>query len=254
MHILVTNDDGITSPGLMALANAMKSLGDVSILAPDHNWSAGGHVKTLHKPLRVAEAWLADGTPALTSSGAPSDCVALALLGRIEEPIDLVVSGVNRGGNMGHDVTYSGTVTAAMEAVIAGTPGFAFSLATMGQVAEWDFEPAAEIARQVVATAMAEGIPQDMLLNVNVPPVPSAEIKGIRVTRQGERVYGDALDRRTDPRGLPYYWIGGDYPSGVAEDGTDYGAVVDGFVSVTPLKLDLTDYQLAQELAAWKWE
>ena len=130
MHILVTNDDGVNAPGLLALAQAMRELGKVTVLAPDHNWSASGHVKTLDRPLRVKAAILSDGTPALASDGAPSDCVALAVLGLLSEPVDLVVSGINGGPNLGHDLTYSGTVTAAMEAAIAGLPGIAVSLDT----------------------------------------------------------------------------------------------------------------------------
>ncbi len=150
MHILVTNDDGVQAPGLLALAQAMKSLGKVTVLAPDHNWSGAGHVKTLDRPLRVQETKMADGTPALMSDGAPSDCVALALLGLVEN-VDLVVSGINPYSNIGHDVTYSGTVTAAMEAVIAGVPGLAFSLASQdnstGELP--DYGPTAQVAAQV---------------------------------------------------------------------------------------------------------
>mgnify|MGYP002355304651 CR=1 FL=1 len=203
MHILVTNDDGVNAPGLLALANAMKSLGSVSILAPDHNWSGGGHVKTLHRPLRVRETTLIDGTPALMSDGAPSDCVALAVLGLVRDPIDLVVSGINTYGNLGYDVTYSGTVTAAMEAVIAGVPGFAFSLAADDTTTERDYGPAAEYARRIVATAIASGLTKDLLLNVNVPCLPGPAIQGIRVTRQGLRVYRDKLDERRDPGADP---------------------------------------------------
>lgn len=253
MHILVTNDDGVLAPGLAALAEAMSELGDVSILAPDRNWSGAGHVKTLHRPLRVREMTLPNGMAALASDGAPSDCVALALLGRIARPIDLVVSGINPYGNLGHDVTYSGTVTAAMEAVIAGVPGFAFSLAADDTTTEWDYGPAAEIARRVVATAIDRGLTRELLLSVNVPCVPRESIRGIKVTRLGLRVYRDRLDERTDPRGRPYYWIGGDYPTGVPDDGTDFGALKDGYVSVTPLRLDLTNYAMSEQLAAWRW-
>ncbi len=252
MHILVTNDDGVLAPGLAALADAMKSLGRVSILAPDHNWSGGGHVKTLHRPLRVHETALADGTPALASDGAPSDCVALALLG-LAEKIDLVVSGINSYGNLGHDVTYSGTVTAAMEAVIAGVPGFAFSLAADETTVERDYGPAAGYARRIVSMAMEKGLSPDLLLNVNVPCIPAGDIRGIRVTRQGLRVYRDRLDERRDPRGLPYYWIGGEYPTGVADAGTDFEALRDGYVSVTPLHLDLTSYPAVERLRGWQW-
>ena len=253
MHILVTNDDGVLAPGLAALADAMKSLGRVSILAPDHNWSGGGHVKTLHRPLRVQETALADGTPALASDGAPSDCVALALLGRVAEKIDLVVSGINTFGNLGHDVTYSGTVTAAMEAVIAGVPGFAFSLAADDATIDRDYVTAAAYARRIVATAIAAGLTKDLLLNVNVPCLPAAEIRGLRVTRLGLRVYRDRLDERRDPRGRPYYWIGGEYPTGVADAGTDFEALRDGYVSVTPLHLDLTSYAAVDRLRGWEW-
>ncbi|MCW5862946.1 MAG: 5'/3'-nucleotidase SurE [Anaerolineae bacterium] len=253
MHILVTNDDGVHAPGLAALVDAMKPLGRVTILAPDHNWSGGGHVKTLHRPLRVLETTLADGTPALASDGAPSDCVALALLGRVAEKIDLVVSGINTYGNLGHDVTYSGTVTAAMEAVIAGVPGFAFSLAADDMTRERDYVTAATYAQRIVAAAIAQGLTRDLLLNVNVPALPAADIHGVRVTRLGLRVYRDRLDARRDPRGVPYYWIGGDYPTGVPDPGTDFEALRDGYVSVTPLQLDLTCHSTAERLAAWEW-
>jgi len=250
MHILVTNDDGVHAPGLLALTQAMRAFGDVTILAPDHNWSGGGHVKTLHRPLRVQETTLADGTPALMSDGAPSDCVALAMLGRVPK-IDLVVSGINTFGNLGHDVTYSGTVTAAMEAVIAGVPGFAFSLAADDTVSERDYGPAADYAGRVVGLALEHGLTPDLLLNVNVPCIPAGQIRGMRVTRQGLRVYRDRLDERLDPRGQPYYWIGGEYPTGVPDNGTDFGALQDGYVSITPLRLDLTNYAVMERLAGW---
>lgn len=254
MHILVTNDDGVTAPGLLALAAAMRPFGDVTVLAPDRNWSGAGHVKTLHRPLRVRPALLADGTPALSSDGAPSDCVALALLGIVKDKVDLVVSGINPYGNLGHDVTYSGTVTAAMEAVIAGVPGIAFSLAADETTVDWDYDSAAAIAARVVQTAIARGLSPSLLLNVNIPcGLPPAEAT-IRVTRLGLRLYRDALDERRDPRGRPYYWIGGEYPTGVPDDGTDFGALADGCVSVTPLQLDLTAYKTAQDLGTWVWE
>src|ERR1051325_1137516 len=150
-HILVTNDDGVFAPGLLTLAQEMRKLGNVSILAPDRNWSGGGHVKTLDRALRVKEVRLADGTQAFASDGAPSDWVALATLGYFKEPVDLVVSGINAGANLGHDVTYSGTVTAAMEAVIAGIPGVAVSLETTDDhIGEIDYGPAARAASKIV--------------------------------------------------------------------------------------------------------
>ncbi len=253
MHILVTNDDGVGAPGLLALVRAMETIGKVSVLAPDRNWSGAGHVKTLHRPLRVREGALADGTTALTCDGAPSDCVAVALLGRIPEKVDLVVSGINPYGNLGHDVTYSGTVTAAMEAVINGVPGFAFSLAADDTVHEWDYQPAAAIARRVVEQAIRQGLEKEMLLNVNVPCLPLDDIQGVRITRQGLRLYRDELEERTDPRGRPYYWIAGEFPTGVPDDGTDFGALAEAYVSITPLHLDLTAYRMAQKLSAWEW-
>jgi len=247
MHILVTNDDGVHAPGLLALAQAARSLSDkVTVLAPDHNWSASGHVKTLHRPLRVNKTALEDGTPAWTSDGAPSDCVALAQLGFIPEEIDLVLSGINPNANIGHDVTYSGTVTAAMEAAIWGIPGIAVSLDRpedlSGQV---DYGPAAEAARRIVHWLRAqEELPEELVLNVNVPYGPLEKMKGFRITRQGLRIYRDELVRRLDPRGKPYYWIGGDAPIGVEEPGTDYGALLAGYVSITPIQLDLTSQKM----------
>jgi 5'-nucleotidase len=254
-HILVTNDDGVFAPGLLALAQEMRKLGKVSILAPDRNWSGGGHVKTLERALRIREVSLADGTQAFASDGAPSDCVALATLGYFNEPIDMVVSGINAGANLGHDVTYSGTVTAAMEAVIAGVPGIAVSLETReGCLGEADYGPAARSAGRVVRQVIENDLPHAILFNVNVPLLPEDQIRGIRLTWQGLRVYHGRLDQRSDPRGIPYYWIGGDAPTGVPEPGTDVGALAEGFVSVNPLQLDLTAYRVFANLNAWHWE
>lgn len=256
MHILVTNDDGVRSPGLLALAQAVQPFGAVSVLAPERNWTAGGHVKTLHRPLRVRQVTLRDGSPALTTDGAPSDCVVMATLGLLAEEVNLVVSGINTTGNLGHDITYSGTVTAAMEAVIGGIPGIAFSLATPNvHVAdELQFGAAAEVAHRVVKTVLEQGLSEDLLLNVNIPYLPVEEMKGITVTRQGLRVYRDALDKRVDPRGRDYYWIGGEQPTGVPDEGTDIGALERGYVSITPLQLDLTAYSKVEALGGWEWE
>ncbi len=254
MHILVTNDDGVHAPGLLALAQEMRALGKVTVFAPDRNWSASGHVKTMDRPLRVREVVLADGSPALSTDGAPSDSVALALLGVVQDKIDLVVSGINPHENIGYDVTYSGTVTAAMEAVIAGVPGIAVSLHAPSRPSfNPDYHAAAVVGRRVAAKALEAGLPEGVLLNVNVPYLPLEEIKGFQVTRQGLRVYRDALDARRDPRGRPYYWIGGDSPIGVVEEGTDYGAIQAGYVSITPLQLDLTAWQAMETLKKWNW-
>lgn len=251
-HILVTNDDGVMAPGLFALVQEIRKIGKVSVLAPDRNWSASGHVKTMERPLRVKEVRLADGSPALASDGAPSDCVALGLLGLLPEKIDLVVSGINPNANLGHDVTYSGTVTAAMEATIGGVPGLAISLdSPRNHLVEIDYQPAARVAALVARKVMREGLPPGILLNINVPYLAYEDLKGMRITRQGLRVYRDSLDRREDPRGKPYYWIGGDEPTGVPEAGTDFGALADGYVSITPLHLDLTAYQVMDQLRSW---
>jgi len=255
MHILVTNDDGVNAPGLLALAQEMRRLGKVTILAPDRNWSASGHVKTMHRPLRVRPVELADGSEALSSDGAPSDCVALALLGLLPEKIDLVVSGINPNANMGHDVTYSGTVTAAMEAAISGVPGIAVSLdSPQNHHGRLEYGPAARVGRRVAEVALRQGLPHGVVLNVNVPYLPDDQIQGLSITRQGLRLYRDSLVERLDPRGRPYYWIGGEAPGGVPDPGTDFGALAEGRVSITPLHLDLTDYQARDFLQAWEWE
>lgn len=249
MHILVTNDDGVTAPGLMALAQAMRDLGDVTVMAPDRNWSASGHVKTLHRPLRVNETPLADGSPAFSTDGAPSDCVALAFLGVVERKIDMVVSGINPNLNLGHDVTYSGTVTAAMEGAIWHIPSIAVSTQFDPEVG---YAPAAQAAQYVAQLVAERGLPRYTLLNANVPPL--AQPKGYRVTRQGLRVYQDELVARTDPHGRAYYWIGGKPPGGVVEVGTDYGEVVNGYVSVSPIHLDLTAHRMIGELQSWNFD
>lgn len=254
MHILVTNDDEVYAPGLLALAQELRQLGEVSILAPDHNWSASGHVKTLNRPLRVKPAVLADGSRALACDGAPSDCVALALMGVIESPIDIVVSGINPNANIGHDVTYSGTVTAAMEAAIGGVRGVAVSLDAPEYFSgTLDYSTAARVGRVVAANILAREFPKNILLNVNVPYLQSEDLKGYRVSRQGLRIYRDELIKREDPRGRPYYWIGGEAPTGVPDEGTDFGDLQVGYVSITPIQLDLTAHEMLSSMREWDW-
>ena len=255
MHILVTNDDGVNTGGLLALAQAMRKLGEITVLAPDRNWSGSGHVKTILRPLRVRPATLADGTPALASDGAPSDCVALALLGLAPKPVDLVVSGINPYANLGGVLTYSGTVTAAMEAVINGVPGIAISLNTpRGHQGPRDYSPAAHYAAIVAKQVMEHGLPPNTVLNVNVPYLPVEDTNGIQITRQGLRYYQGELVSREDPRGSPYYWFSGNPPSSLPEEGTDFWALEAGYVSVTPLQLDFTDYKALERLSQWEWE
>lgn len=255
MHILVTNDDGVHAPGLLALVQGMRQLDDakVTVLAPNHNWSASGHAKTLGRPLRVDETKLADGYPALATDGAPSDCVALALLG-LTDPVDLVVTGINPHANIGHDVTYSGTVTSAMEAVIGGVPGLAFSLETDRTMKEHDYSTAGEIARRVAERVIKlGGLPKGLLLSTNIPYLSFDEIKGCRITRLGSRIYQDELVVRDDPFGRPYYWIGGKHPTGEMLPDTDFGAINEGYVSITPLHLDMTSHAAIEDFKDWEW-
>jgi 5'-nucleotidase len=250
-YILLTNDDGIEAPGLRALLHALKSLGRITVFAPDHNWSAAGHTKTMHKPLRVIPYTLEDGVEAYTTTGAPSDCVALALLGILSQEPDLVVSGINQGANLGHDLTYSGTVAAAMEAVICSLPAVSVSLDSYDS---HEFAFAAQVTARVVRQVRERGLPPGTFLNVNVPSGPEQEIQGLAITRLGRRVYRDVLVKRHDPRGHPYYWIGGDPPSGHQDKGTDIWAVAHNYVSITPIHLDMTAHELIPELQTWQFQ
>jgi 5'-nucleotidase len=247
-HILVTNDDGIQSAGLLPLVRALRPLAQVTVVAPDHNWSAAGHSKTMHKPLRVWPTQLADGSSALTTTGSPSDCVALALLGLIPSKPDLVVSGINQGANVGHDLTYSGTVAAAMESVIAGISALAISL---DSYESQEFETAARFAGILARQVIERSDGASLLLNVNVPNLTEDQIQGTQITRLGHRLYRDALVERKDPRGRAYYWIGGEPPTGLPESGTDVGALAAGYVSVTPIRLDLTEHSRLEALRDW---
>ncbi len=247
--ILLTDDDGYQSPGLVALYEAMTNLGDVAVFAPDHNWSAAGHTKTMHKPLRAWDGKLPNGAKATITTGAPSDCVAMALLGLLPERPDMVVSGINLGANLGSDLTYSGTVAGAMEAVIGGVTAFSISIETTDP--EADLSLAAMVAARLGGLILRMGMPPNTFLNVNVPNLPRREVRGIQVTRLGRRIYRDVLVRRIDPKGKPYYWIGGDVPTGIPEDGTDIGALANGYISVTPIRMDMTDYRFMESLRDW---
>ena len=254
MRILVTNDDGVDAPGLLALKRALDAVGDTLVVAPEHNWSAAGHRKTMHKPLRLAQVRLDDGTLAYAASGSPSDCVALVMLGALKVKPDLVVSGINPNPNLGQDMTYSGTVTAAMEGVISGVPSFAVSTDRREGIRRGVAEPfavAAEFAAMLARKILTEGLPPGVLLNVNVPSVAKDDIKGVQVTRMCRRIYRDELVERADPRGKPYYWIGGEEPTADPDEGTDFLALENGFISVTPLHLDLTAYEEMTRVQSW---
>ena len=238
------------SRGILALKQAMDAIGDVTVVAPDTNQSAVGHQKTLMRPLRVRERTLADGSRGYSVDGSPTDAVSLAFLGYFEERFDLVASGINYGANLGDDITYSGTVSAAMEAVINNCPAFAIS---QEYYEHPDFTLASQVAYVAAVNILENGLGPGELINVNVPAVPLAEFDGVEVTRLGKRVYQDQLIERQDPRGIPYFWIGGPPPSGLSVPGTDFHAVVHRRIAVTPIHLDLTGRTLLKRLRTWDW-
>lgn len=246
MLILVTNDDGILSAGLTTLTEHLQPLGDVVVVAPDRERSAVGHSLTLHSPLRATE--LTSGHFAV--NGTPTDCVNLGVHGLFGRRPDLVVSGINVGSNMGDDITYSGTVSAAMEATLMGVPAFAVSLDVDAGVSA-DFSGAARFASRLAAKMAEQRLPPDTFLNVNVPLCRPEKLRGVRITRQGKRVYEDLVVEKLDPRGRKYYWIGAGDLGFKNEEGTDFHAVQHGCISVTPLHLDLTNYRSFDDLAGW---
>jgi 5'-nucleotidase len=242
--ILVTNDDGVHAEGIRALAAGLAPVGDVVTVAPDREMSATSHSVTLHHPLRVSKIddrrYAVDGTP--------TDCVMLGVLSVLPRRPDLVVSGINRGGNLGDDVTYSGTVAAAFEGTLLRVPSFAVSVI---ERVDTLFDVAAEFSARLARLVLEHGLPPDTLLNVNVPNLPPDEIVGVEVTRQGKRVYNDQVIEKEDPRGETYYWIAGT-ESSEPVDGTDLGAVSRGRISVTPLHLNLTSTGYLDELSGWE--
>ena len=242
--ILVTNDDGIRAEGLAALAEALTGLGRIIVVAPELEQSASSHAITLDKPLRINEY----GTNRFGVTGTPTDCVLLAVQGIIDRRPDLLASGINRGPNMGEDVIYSGTVAAAIEGSILGIPSIALSMAT------WDSVPldaAADISRYLATEMLKHDVGKGSLWNVNIPPLPANELNGICITRLGSRVYNDMIIKKKDPRGKDYFWIGGGDPGWNADPDTDFTAVTGGCISVTPLRLDMTDCQAISDLKKW---
>ncbi len=250
MRILVTNDDGITSPGLHALYHSLSQLGETVAVAPDAERSSVGHAITTLLPLRVKEFSLGGRKIGYATNGTPADCVKLALGGVLGEGTrpDLVVSGINLGPNTATNVIYSGTVSAATEARILGIPSIAVSLAAF---VEPRWEVAAEIARKVAKLVLVNGLPEKVLLNVNVPNLSRTEIKGVKVTRQGDSNYQEAFKVGEDPRRQPYYWLAGTYEMKDTADDTDAWSVANGWVSITPITFDLTARDHLQSLAEW---
>ncbi|HBO85208.1 MAG TPA: 5'/3'-nucleotidase SurE [Deltaproteobacteria bacterium] len=244
--ILVSNDDGVHSDGILRLAKVLKKLGDVFIVAPDRERSAASHSLTLHRPLRVEKV----GHNIYSVDGTPTDCINLAINGILPERPDIVVSGINKGGNLGDDVTYSGTVSAAMEGTLMGIPSIAVSLVGHDN---FDFKYAARFASKLVKYVISHNLPKDTLLNVNVPGLNNSEIKSYRITKLGKRVYGDAIVEKTDPRGKKYYWVGGNNMKWTGGKDSDFEAIANGYISITPIHLDLTNYSALKEIHSWKF-
>ena len=245
--ILLSNDDGIRSEGLKILYEKLSEFADVVVVAPDRERSAVGRALTMHRPLRceqVDENWFAvDGTP--------TSCVYIGIhaIMKGKKP-DMVIGGINKGPNLGEDITYSGTVSVAMEGALLGIPSIAFSLATFK---DFQWESAGNWAKRITQKVLEKGIPENCCLNVNIPNLPENKIKGIKVTRQGKKDYTEKVEVRKDPWGRTYYWIGGEEPNWKAEPGTDYWAIKNSYVSVTPIHLDLTDYKALEILKNYEW-
>lgn len=244
MRILVSNDDGYTSPGIQALAEALRALGEVSVVAPDHNRSAASNSLTIYNPLRAHTAQ----NGFVYVNGTPADCVHLAITGLLEEEPDMVVAGINNGPNMGEDVLYSGTVGAAMEGRYLGSPAMAVSICAYEPQHN---ETAGRVAYELVQRLQDKPLPADTILNVNVPDIPYGELKGFQVTRCGRRHKAESVIPGKDPRGRDLFWVGAPGDEADAGPGTDFDAIKNGYVSITPLKVDLTDRELMPVVEEW---
>lgn len=262
MKLLISNDDGIYAPGIRALADALARSGhEVSVVCPDRERSATGHGLTMHQPIRAerVESVFDPSVKAWACSGTPADCVKLALWALLDAPPDLVLSGINQGQNLGTDVLYSGTVSAAMEGAIEGIPSIALSLATY---LSKDFQPAARFAVSFVDFLKANPLPAPMLLNINIPPVPASEFAGVALTRQGVRRYVDVFEKRIDPRGKTYYWLAGEALEDVEQTldphlsvtlPTDVEAIRKNYITLTPLHYTLTSPVGVELLQKWEF-
>lgn len=254
MRLLLTNDDGIHAPGLAALASALAPLGEVAIVAPDRERSATAHAITLHEPLRVEEVKRDGRLYGHAVSGTPVDCVKLAIVSLLDEPPDLVVAGINPGTNVGTNAIYSGTVSAAIEGAMCGVTSLAVSIAGPG---EPDYPGAAAFARRFIHNLLANDCPKGMLFNINLPDRPAADVRGVRITRQGRLMYREEFHKRTDPQQRTYYWLGGQLPEPDEDDDAhdaDSTAVRQGYISVTPLHYDLTDHAALDRLRSWSFD
>jgi 5'-nucleotidase len=249
MKILLTNDDGIRAKGLSLLYEAIKEIAEVVVVAPETEQSAVGHAITLSDPLRVTEIKDNQKTFAYAVNGTPADCVKIAVKAIMEMPPQLVISGINIGPNMGTDVIYSGTVSAATEGTILGIPSFAISLDTFKDP---DFSYAASFAKRLALIVMEKGLPRGTSLNVNVPAVPEDKIRGVVITRQGKSRFVEGFDKRVDPRNRVYYWQTGKVIIEDVDEGADRVAVNNNMVSITPIHYDLTDHKSLEELKRWR--
>lgn len=245
MRILCSNDDGILAPGLALLADACREVAEVTVVAPDREQSGTSHSLTLHRPLRPARR--PDG--GFQVDGTPTDCVMLALEALMPAAPDFVFSGINHGPNMGEDVLYSGTVSAAMEGVMLGVPGVALSFT--GHHAETMATYRETLVRLIRQITSAPEFPRQMLLNINLPDCPASDVKGVRVTRLGSRYFSNSLTRMQDPWGRDIMWIGGGSITWTGGDDSDHAAVLEGFISVTPLQMDLTGFGLIEAVRGW---
>lgn len=241
MRILLTNDDGIHAQGIHALVKELSSIAEIYLAAPDRERSGTGHSITVFEPIKVVKTSITGVKQGWIIAGTPVDCVKMAIARLVNEKIDLVVSGINHGSNLGTDVLYSGTVSAAAEGIIMGSPSLAVSLNSQDS---FDFDFAAKFTRRVVTLLMQQGIEKSTLVNINVPALPEAQIKGVKFTKLGVRNYDNLFEERQDPRGNTYYWMGGGIVQEEQDSESDVFAVDHGFISVTPIHLDLTDYQL----------
>ncbi len=251
MRVLITNDDGIFADGIQELTMAIQKIASVYVVAPDRERSAVGHAITMHHPLRAERVKLfhSPNIPAWAVNGTPSDCVKLAVEAILPKKPDILISGINRGANLGTDVLYSGTVSAAIEAVISGIPSIAISLT---EVIKPDFSAAAEFAASLVKIFMEKDLPLDTLLNVNVPGIPREEIKGVAVTRLGTTKYQNEFEQRVDPRGRSYYWMVGEVVELDNGADTDLSAIRKNKIAITPIQYDLTNYKLINSLESWE--
>jgi 5'/3'-nucleotidase len=248
--IVLTNDDGVGSPGLATLKTALEPLGDVRIIAPDQNRSGAARSITMRSPLWVEEVQLADGTTAFSTDGTPVDCVRMAALGLLDRTPDLIVSGINLGGNLGDDITYSGTVAAALEGIMLSIPAIALSADDYHD--GYDLTVPARLAHRLISIALEKGFPAKTLLNVNVPDRPWNELGGARLTTLGKRIYGDKVEYRETKGSRRGYHIYNDDLSYHQEPGTDFEAIAEGWVSITPLHFDLMSHEALDQLRAWE--